>query len=440
MNNLLKRLARILPDDILFGESFRYAKKINSAFKESKDKMDFVSSYQNEKLKSIFKIAGKTPFYQYLNEAPVQLEKLPFISKEIVLKSFDRMIVSKSGADYITTGGTSGKPLGFYINKNRKGFEWFWMTNNWGKAGFSMMDYRAVLRNHKLNGKESKVDSLLREIQYNNFSLTKEYLDIILADINNRNIRFLHAYPSAAFILANTIKKLKSKTSLKTFLCGSENIFPFQKQLIQDELNIRMYTWYGHSEKLILAGENGACENYHSIPFYGYSEIIDENNKRIEKKGLTGELVGTGFMNTKMPFIRYQTGDFAEYVGESCPDCGHIGLTFKKVQGRWKGDRIYKSDNTIITTTALNLHNNVYNFIQNIQYVQEEKGILEVRVIPEKNYTSSIREKILSEISMKVGGNLQINLVEVDSVEYSAINKFQLLIQKVKEDPEIGFS
>jgi hypothetical protein len=71
--------------------------------------------------------------------------------------------------------------------------------------------------------------------------------------------------------------------------------------------------------------------------------------------------------------------------------------------------------------------------------VQEEKGILEVRVIPEKNYTSSIREKILSEISMKVGGNLQINLVEVDSVEYSAINKFQLLIQKVKEDPEIGF-
>lgn len=433
MNNTLKSLASILPDDILFGESYRYAKKLNSAFQESKDKIDFIYSYQKEKLKFIFQLAGKTVFYQYLNEYPAKIENLPFTNKEVVLKSMDKMIVSRTGADYITTGGTSGKPLGFYINKNRRGFEWFWMTYNWAKVGFTLKDYRAVLRNHKLAGQNSKVDSLLREIQYNNFSLTKEYLDIIISDISSKNIQFLHAYPSAAFIIANRIKELKGKTSLHTFLCGSENIFPFQKQLIQKELNIRMYTWYGHSEKLILAGEDTVCENYHSNPFYGYTEIIDENNNPIRKKGLTGELVGTGFINTKMPFIRYRTGDFAEYVGECCPDCGQIGVIFKKVKGRWRGDKIYKSDNTIITTTALNLHNNIYNYIQNIQYVQERKGVLEVRVVPEKNYTTLTKEKILSELLTKVGSNLQINLVEVDTVEYSPNNKFQLLIQKIKD-------
>lgn len=433
MNNFFKRLVRILPDDLLFGESYECARKINFDYDQSKDKIDFISSYQEEKLKSIFKLAGQTSFYEYLNDSPLQLEKLPFISKEIILESFDNMIVSMKGADYITTGGTSGKPLGFYINKNRKGFEWFWMTNNWANVGFTMRDYRAVLRNHKLNGEQSKVDPLLREIQYDNFSLNKEYLDIIVSDINKKNIHFLHAYPSAAFILANRLKESKTKTSLSAFLCGSENVFSFQKKLIQDQLNIRMYTWYGHSEKLILAGEGPTCENYHSNPFYGYLEIVDENGNRIDIKGTTGELIGTGFMNTKMPFIRYRTGDFAEYVGDSCPDCGHIGITFKKVIGRWKGDKIYKSDNSIITTTALNLHNDVYNYIQNIQYFQEQKGVLEVRVIPEKNYTPSVKKKILSELLTKVGNNLEIKLIEVDKVEYSPNNKFQLLIQKIKE-------
>ena len=431
MNNLLKRLARLLPDDILFGGTYRHAKKIYSTFNESKDKTDFVLSYQNEKLKSIFRLAAKTPFYQYLDGSS-KIENLPFIYKETVLESFNKMIVEKSGADYVTTAGTSGKPLGFFINKNRKGFEWFWMTNNWSKVGYTSSDYRAVLRNHSLNEKKFKVEPLLKEYQYNNFSLDDNYLDFILKHINSKQIKFLHAYPSAAYILASKIKKTKNATTLNTFLCGSENIFPFQKNLIQKELNIRMYTWYGHTEKLIQAGEERVCENYHSNPFYGYTEIIDNNGNQIKTTGFTGELVGTGFINTKMPFIRYKTGDFAEYIGEQCPECGHIGLTFRNVKGRWAGDKIFKSDGSIITTTALNLHNDTYKFIKNIQYVQERKGILKVRVIPENTYTSVTKENLLRELMLKVGNNLEIDLAEVEDVEYTSNKKFQLLIQKIK--------
>ena len=432
MNNVLKSLARILPDDILFGESYRYAKKIDSTFKESKDKIDFVSSYQQEKLKSLFKLAGKTSFYQYLNEPNIQIEKISFINKNTILESFDKMIIKKSGADYVTTGGTSGKPLGFYINKNRKGFEWFWMTNNWNKVGFTLKDYRAVLRNHKLKERKFQIDPLVREYRYNNFSLNDSYIDYVIKHSLENNIKFLHAYPSAAYMLASRIKKMKSKHSFNTFLCGSETVFPFQKELIQKELEIRMYTFYGHTEKLILAGEESVCENYHSNPFYGFTEIIDGSGSPIKTAGLSGELVGTGFINTKMPFIRYKTGDFAEYVGEICPNCGHIGLTFKNVKGRWIGDKIYKSDGAVITTTALNLHNDAYHYIKNIQYKQEQKGELEVRIVPENNYNSLIKEKLLNELILKVGNNLKINIVEVESVEYTQNNKFQLLIQKIK--------
>ena len=432
MSSILKNIASLLPDNIVFGKSFRTAQKILTSFNESKDKIDFVQSYQNEKLSNIFEIAAKTSFYNHLNNSTATIDKLPFINKETVLASFNEMLVSKSGADYVTTGGTSGKPLGFFINKNRKGFEWFWMTNNWTKVGFTLLDYRAVLRNHKLNGKQYTVDPLLKEYHYNNFSLTPEYLDFIIEHINSRQIKFLHAYPSAAYIFANHLHKTNKKTTLKTFLCGSENALPYQKELIQAKLNLRMYTWFGHSEKLILAGENTECENYHSNPFYGYTEIIDIDDKPVTTPGSTGELTGTGFINTKMPFIRYRTGDFAEFVGNTCPYCGHIGVTFKNVKGRWHGDKIYKSDDSIITTTALNLHNDIYNYIKNVQYCQTEKGKLTVRVVPENNFTPAVKEKLFNELMLKVGQGLSIEIVEVDKVEYTANNKFQLLIQKVK--------
>jgi len=433
MSSVVKKIASFLPEQFVFGESFRAAQKILDAFDASNDKMDFVQSYQEEKLTGIFKLVAQTSFYQYVGTAPDNISRLPFIDKETVLAAADKMIITKSGADYVTTGGTSGKPLGFFINKNRKGFEWFWMTHNWSKTGFKLSDYRAVLRNHRLEGKKFTVDPLLKEYQYDNFSLTPEYMDFIVSHIKSKGLTFLHAYPSAAYIFANHLHKTGQQTTLKTFFCGSENILPRQKELIQSVLKYRMYTWYGHSEKLILAGEGSTCENFHSNPFYGITEIIDINDQPVTTPGETGELVGTGFINTKMPFIRYRTGDFAEFVGNVCPQCGHTGVTFSNIKGRWHGDRIYKSDNSIITTTALNLHNGIYNYIQNIQYYQNEKGKLIVRVVPEKNFTAEVKEKLYKELMEKVGQGLAIEIMEVDKVEYSKINKFQLLIQKIKE-------
>lgn len=432
MNNFLKKIARLLPDNILFGDSFRHAKRIDSAFKETDDKVDFISSYQEEKLKQILNLAAKTSFYSYVNNSSLQIENLPFINKETVLEAFDKMIVQKANADYVTTGGSSGKPLGFYINKNRKGFEWFWMTNNWGKVGFTLKDYRAVLRNHKLHGKTFRIDPLLREYQYNNFSLNDTYSDFVIEHSFRNKLNFFHGYPSAAFLIAGRIKKMNSKTRFKTFLCGSETVLPVQKELIQNELKIRMYSWYGHSEKTILAAEEKECENYHANPFYGITEIVDSQGKRIKSKGEIGELVGTGFINTKMPFIRYKTEDFAEYIGEACPACGHIGLTFKNVKGRM-GDKIFKSDGSIISTTALNLHGKLYNYIRNMQYFQEKKGELEVRIIPEYNFNTNIKDQLLKELSSKVGSDLKITILEVENLQYTVNNKFQLLIQRIED-------
>lgn len=433
MKTLIHRLIRTLPDELVFGSSFRKAQRIAKEYEASSDKADFISSYQQAQLKRIISIAEKAPYYRNLTDYQ-NFEDIPFTDKNTMQSQTEKFIVDKNGADLQSTGGTSsGRPLKFYIDKSRKGFEWYWMAKyNWGKVGFKTSDYRAVLRNHKLNGVNHKINHLLKEVQFDNHALKDAYCDYIIDYIVKHNLKFVHAYPSAAFILAKRIYVTNRATPIVAFLTGSETVFDNQKNLIQNILKKRMYTWYGHSEKLILAAENGHCENYHVNPFYGYAEIIDSDGNVIDKPGKSGELVGTGFMNTKMPFIRYKTDDEAEFMGHVCPDCGHIGLTYKNVVGRRGADVIYKEDGSVITTSSMMLTYDIYQYIKGVQYYQRRKGELIIRIVPQKGYDAAAREKVLDIMLPRFRDGLKIKVVEVDSLEYTGNNKLKLLIQEME--------
>jgi len=432
--NIIGSLVRSLPDSWVFSKSFRYAKRISESFESVLDKKDYVCSYQEKILKDIFTLATKTIYYREYN-FELGIETLPFIQKETIVSNFNDFIITTNKADLVSTGGTSGKPLVFYIDKLRKGFEWYWMTSNWSNVDFDLhKSYRAVLRNHNLENKLYKRNSLLKEIQFNNFCLSDEYLDYIINFIAINKIPYVHAYPSAACQLAHrALQSGRVLPDLKSFLCGSETIYKHQKDTIQNLLGKRMYTWYGHSEKLILAGEGRKCEYYHHNPFYGFAELVNQHGDVIRNPGEIGELVGTGFINTKMPFIRYKTGDFAEFVGNECPVCGHIGLTFKNVRGRWSGERIIKNNGDYVTTTSLNLHNDIYKHINGFQYVQNVKGIVEIRVIPADSWNLEIANRLVSDIEAKVGHELKFICKEVTELEFAKNRKYKLLVQNIEE-------
>jgi len=433
MKSIIHKLVRTLPDEFVFGSSFRKAEKIEKEYLASADKADFIAAYQQAQLEKIISIAEKAPHYRNIRDFK-NFEDIPFTNKNSMQDDVERYVVDKRAADLCSTGGTtSGHPLKFYIDKSRKGFEWYWMAKyNWGQVGFKTGDYRAVLRNHKLNGAKHNVNHLLKEVQFDNHALKDAYLDYVIDYIVKHDLKFVHAYPSAAFLLAKRIYVTNRETPIVAFLSGSEAVFDNQKNLIQNILSKRIYTWYGHSEKLILAAETAHCENYHVNPFYGYAEIIDNNGNVVNTPGEWGELVGTGFMNTRMPFIRYRTEDEAEFMGYVCPDCGRVGLTFKNVVGRRGKDVIYKDDGSMITTSSMMLDYGIYQYIKGVQYYQRRKGELIIRIVPQKNYDASIRQKVLDIMLPRFRDGLKIELVEVESLEYTKNNKLKLLIQEME--------
>lgn len=435
--NTFGQSVRILPNSVIFGKTFRKAKSTLADYTSSQDPEGFIADYQRQALELILSTAQDLPYYkkQNINLDINHFSQIPFIDKAIMREDISQFIVTTRGADYGTTGGTSGKPFGFYMNKDRKGAEWFWMTNNWSRVGFDLdHSYRAVLRNHILKDNQLYVkNGLLREYIFSNYNLTDDYLKQIIDFIDAENIEYIHAYPSAAHRLAKYLSNYNmSLPKVKAFLCGSENVYPDQRQLIENELGMRIYSWYGHSEKLILAGECEHSDNYHAIPFYGYSELIDEDGNPIDTPGEIGELVGTGFLNTKMPFVRYRTGDYAQYVGRQCPACGRHGLIFREVQGRWDGEKVFANDGTYSTTTALNMHSDVYQNIKGMQYYQDTMGLLEVHVIPDTGFSSKDEIRIRSELLSKLGGKFELKLVKVTELQYTKNRKYKLLIQNLE--------
>ena len=422
--------------EMIFGKNYgkyREFLRRNYAFYDNRQKL----------IDSVNNAIQTIPFYRekYGNHKISSIDEfeqiISFIDKDVILDNYEGFISSDvSMADYDTgtTGGTSGKPLTFIAPKNRYIVELATMHTLWEQAGYQF-DVRAVIRNHRLpENKDYLINPLTREVIFDGFRLTDEYFDRICRIIQKMRIHFIHCYPSTAYEFALFLKeKGKFFPDLKAFLSGSENIFDYQQKLIEEKLGIRFYNWYGHSEKLVLAGY---CQNtnlYHAEPTYGYFELVDDDGNVVKNPGGFGEIVGTSFHNPGMPFIRYRTGDYAEYVGDRCHVCGRQLPVFTNVRGRWSGDRVYNSDGSFVTTTALNLHNELYQVINGIQYLQKHKGELIVLIVKSSFYTDIHEKEIYDHFIGKLSAGTKVSIKYVDKLIRKPNGKFVHIISEIEQ-------
>tara|TARA_R110002051_G_scaffold313322_3_gene389310 strand:+ start:416 stop:1750 length:1335 start_codon:yes stop_codon:yes gene_type:complete len=349
------------------------------------------------------------------------------IDKQIVLNNFNDFIINKNDCDLVTTGGTSGRPLSLYLPKKRFVSEIATLHHVWSKIGYDFST-RGVIRNEKLpSGKDFIINPISKEYIFDGFRLNTEYFETIFKVLKSKKIQYIHGYTSNLFLFGKyLIEKNKDYSFIKGLFTSSENITPLMEDFFDSTLKIPHINFYGHSEKLVFGAYCSGTSNYHIDSFYGYTEIIKVNT---EEK--FGEITGTTLHNLNMPLLRYKTGDFAEIGKNNCKYCGFKGLILKKIHGRWDGSRIYNKDGTFVTTTALNLHNEIYFKIDGIQYYQHEMGILEVRIIKRNNFEQNTKELLEKAIKLKFNSDLKINLVFVNELEKNPNGKFLGLISKV---------
>jgi len=227
--------------NILYGRSYKDYRQFLSKQTHHYDPSTILIHTINRAIKEI-------PFYKgaygnlELQSVREFEEIIKFIDKDTILKHYGEFISPKikiKDFDVGTTGGTSGKPLQFIAPKNRYVVEMATMHSLWSRVGYNFHE-RATIRNHKLkNNNVYTINPITREFIFDGFRLNQEYFDQVYRVIKKYKIRFIHCYPSTAFEFSEFLLERKYDASfIKAFLCGSENIFDYQIDLIQNRLGV----------------------------------------------------------------------------------------------------------------------------------------------------------------------------------------------------------
>ncbi|MFC3714011.1 hypothetical protein ACFOMD_15675 [Sphingoaurantiacus capsulatus] len=411
--------------------TFRDASALGRHFAEVWNKSGFIDDYQRAALVAGLACASLADHYR--SAGPITLNHftdLPPLSKDIVIRNPAAFRTGIGPHEIVTTGGSTGETLTLYMHRRRKGAEWYWMSRIWAEVGFDRRrSVRAVLRNHVLRGRMA-VFPITKEIAFDNFNLDDAYIDEFSAFIEANGIEYLHAYPSAAAAVGlRWATKGNRPRSLKAVLCGSEFVYPAHRALIEGELGLRLLSWYGHSEKLALAGEYSDCRNYHANPFYGLTEFLDPDMNKAVEPGQVGEIVATGFINPSMALLRYRTGDMAEFLGETCPDCGRLGRAFRMKSGR-AGEWIHRRDGSRVSTTALNLHDSQLANVSHLQLFQPVAGEVDVLVVPRAEVSAAMLREIEHAMRARLGADMLVRVRPVDAPQLGRNGKAQLLVRQ----------
>ena len=360
------------------------------------------------------------------------LRGLPLIDKSTVRASLEEMCTVGPmawGVESTTTSGTSGQPLQFYIGTNRSAIEYAYLQASWARTGYDMHTPMAVFQSSVVpenrHGLRHRYDPLLKRHYYSNFHMSDDHMHRYLEHIRGIGPCYLYVYPSAVAMLARFVRdgRVRPPENIRGIIAESEIVFPEQRRFIEDVFGCRYFSCYGHTEKLVAAAECEASNDYHVWPTYGYFELLDERGDSVTEPGKRGEIVGTGFINTVMPFIRYRTGDFATYVGDRCSACGREHVLIRDIRGHRIHEFLVARGGHTISWTSLNMHDGTFHNVHKFQFLQDTLGQVVLRIVPGDRFDDSDRKRILHNLERKLDGQIAISLETVREIASSPRGK-----------------
>ena len=409
-----------------------------------------LNQYQFEELKKIIEHAFlNVPYYKRMfNEknllpsdinSPDDFTKIPFLTKQIIKDNIKHLTANNMPDNrkaYLTTGGSTGIPMGFYFEKgvtNIKELAYF--VNLWKRVGFKVGDKSAVIRGDVIQVTGNKFwmyDYLMKNLCFSSYHMTDQNLPFYIERIKHFQPKFIQAYPSAISIFADYLIKnnmINPFPSVRAILCGSENIYDGQRKLIEKAFGCRVFSWYGHAEKSVLAGECEYSSDLHLFPQYGYTELVDSSGNLITEEGKMGEIVCTGFNNYAMPFIRYKTMDLGYWSKGNCR-CHRHYLRLKKVEGRLQ-ELIVSQSGRLISMVAINMHSDVFDNVKQFQFYQDKKGVVVFNIVKESSYEEKDTKNIYNELKKKLGTDMKLEIKFVNDIPRTKSGKYRFLIQKI---------
>ncbi|MBK8086022.1 MAG: phenylacetate--CoA ligase family protein [Devosia sp.] len=363
--------------------------------------------------------------FDYNGAMPEDLRRLPILKKWDLEAAGDAVLtVPRASVDRADTSGSNAeRPFGFYLDRDRSPREQAFVMDSWSRAGFSETDSKIVLRGVGLDRRgrvSSEWEPALRELRLSVFPMSRDDVARYADLIDHHGVRYLYGYPSAIVLMASHLIRLgrSLQLPLKGILPISEPLLPHQRAIIAAAFgDAPIANFYGLSEKVLFANESMTQPGHYTFqPLYGLAELVDEDDRPVTEPGREGRLIGTGFLSTSMPFIRYDTHDRATLV-ELPSEANGQRMQVSSILPRRKPDYLIAADGGRIVSIDLTPEKpRFFTGVEEFQFVQHEPGKVTMRYVPAPGGTEQDALNIVADLEERVLHRLSFTVQQVEQI------------------------
>ena len=309
------------------------------------------------------------------------INKIPIITKkdfyDFPIEKRTNMKVPKF---LVNTGGSSGYTLSFYVHPYQIGHEWVHIHQMWSLLGFKQSDLQLFMIGRSVVKNGVDYEFARHCLSVDIYKPFEETAPALINQLKKHPCYYLHGYPSVlsefAEYCGNNLTLLNLlKGRLRGAFLNSEYPYSLYRDKIEHMFDVPTQSFYGHTERCVMAYELNTKNRYTTFQTYGYAEAIPNGDGHFD-------LVGTSYNNFASPLIRYNTKDVIDN-----PEYENGLLEkFDILEGR-SGQFIIDKNNRPVSLTGLIMgrHHEIFDKVSHIQITQKEQGKAIVLFVPLEN-------------------------------------------------------
>jgi phenylacetate-CoA ligase len=370
------------------------------------------------------------------------IRRFPFLTKDQIRASRELMVTVPASKRSLlvpfSTGGSTGEPVRFYIDRGRIASEWAacwrarsWWGLDWGDSWFWLWGSPIELTaEDRIRARLKRLrDTLLSRKLLSAFDMTETTMAQYAELVRRTRPKYIYSYSSAAYLLAEFILKNKidlSDSAPCVVFTTADTLYPHMRNAITQAFHCPVSIEYGSRDGGFVAHECPAG-GLHVHADRVYLEIIRGDQSM--PPGELGEIVLTSLDATAMPFVRYRTGDVGALDPAPCR-CGRSLPLLKSIEGR-SSDYLLARGNRLIYGGSITSILTQFDGIARFRLLQDEIDHLCLEIVKTHPNVELPLDQIQARIQRLFRHPVSVEFRFVESLAPTGSGKYRLVISKL---------
>ncbi len=344
------------------------------------------------------------------------IKKLPVLTKEMVREhGLEMLTTNKIFLIKGHTSGTTGSPLTVYESWPSIWIARAYLVYYRKLCGFEYgRDVIASMRGHLDKKDTYSYIHCAKTLYLSSYNINPETTKVFFNVINDRKPKAIEGYPSTLYSFALFLKDQNLELHIPLCFTSSENLYDYQRTIIEKVFNTIIFDHYGLTERTISLSETLNHDGYYEVPGFSLNEYYDNC------------IISTSLINKAFPLIRYKNGDSVEM---KTPQMTNKLDIIKSINGRSNLFLVGKDD-TRYSGAGLTYVIKDCPEIQYAQFIQHEKGKVNLNVVVNPDMKLN-KESILFFIEQKIGlknMDVTIRTIGKDEIILTSRGKFNFIV------------